>query len=56
MRAIPVVELKDIGYPVESGVDISNSNDESNLIQKIHQAIYSQRLEYVAQRSLNDWH
>lgn len=45
-----VVELEDAGVPVGIGVDGSASNDASNLILEVRQALYLQRLRYGAER------
>ncbi|WP_127794038.1 8-oxoguanine deaminase [Agromyces sp. LHK192] len=42
------VELEEAGAPVGLGVDGSASNDGSNLIQEVRQALYLQRLRYGA--------
>lgn len=44
----PVLELEAAGCPVGIGVDGSASNDCSNLIQEVRQAMYLQRLRYGA--------
>lgn len=44
------VELEDAGVPVGLGVDGSASNDASNLIREVRQALYVQRLRYGAER------
>lgn len=46
----PVLELEAAGCPVGIGVDGSASNDCSNLIQEVRQAMYLQRLRYGASR------
>ncbi|GAA5228982.1 8-oxoguanine deaminase [Paeniglutamicibacter antarcticus] len=43
------VELEDAGSPVGIGVDGSASNDASNMIQEVRQALYLQRLRYGAE-------
>ena len=53
------VELQDAGSPVGLGVDGSASNDCSNMIREVRQALFAQRLRYGAetvttQRAL-DW-
>jgi 8-oxoguanine deaminase len=47
----PVQELEAAGCPVGIGVDGSASNDGSNMIQEVRQALYLQRLKYGAQVS-----
>ena len=47
----PVQELEAAGYPVGLGVDGSASNDGSNMIQEVRQALYLQLLKYGAQVS-----
>ena len=47
----PVRELEVAGCPVGLGVDGSASNDGSNMIQEVRQALYLQRLKYGAQVS-----
>jgi 8-oxoguanine deaminase len=47
----PVQELEAAGCPVGLGVDGSASNDGSNMIQEVRQALYLQRLKYGAQVS-----
>jgi 8-oxoguanine deaminase len=42
------VELEEAGAPVGLGVDGSASNDGSNMIQEVRQALYLQRLRYGA--------
>jgi 8-oxoguanine deaminase len=44
-----VLELEDAGVPVGLGVDGSASNDASNMILEVRQALYLQRLRYGAQ-------
>lgn len=44
------VELEDAGAPVGLGVDGSASNDASNMIMEVRQALYLQRLRYGAER------
>ncbi len=44
------VELEDAGVPVGIGVDGSASNDASNMILEVRQALYLQRLRYGADR------
>ncbi|GHH68325.1 8-oxoguanine deaminase [Promicromonospora soli] len=44
------VELEEAGAPVGLGVDGSASNDASNLIREVRQALYLQRLRYGAER------
>ena len=44
----PVQELEAAGCPVGLGVDGSASNDGSNMIQEVRQALYLQRLKYGA--------
>ena len=46
----PVVELEAAGCPVGVGVDGSASNDGSNMIQEVRQALLLQRLHYDARR------
>ncbi|SRR5690625_385621 len=43
-----VLELEAAGAPVGIGVDGSASNDSSNMIQEVRQALYVQRLRYGA--------
>lgn len=43
------VELEDAGSPVGIGVDGSASNDASNMILEVRQALYLQRLKYGAE-------
>jgi 8-oxoguanine deaminase len=43
-----VLELEDAGAPVGLGVDGSASNDASNMILEVRQALYLQRLRYGA--------
>ncbi|PAU90214.1 8-oxoguanine deaminase [Kocuria sp. WN036] len=43
------VELEEAGAPVGLGVDGSASNDASNLVQEVRQALYVQRLRYGAE-------
>lgn len=43
------VELEDAGVSVGLGVDGSASNDASNLIREVRQALYIQRLRYGAE-------
>lgn len=43
-----VKELQELGAPVGLGVDGSASNDHSNLMQEIRQAMFIQRLRYEA--------
>ena len=47
----PVQDLEAAGCPVGIGVDGSASNDGSNMIQEVRQALYLQRLKYGAQVS-----
>ena len=47
----PVQELEAAGCPVGLGVAGSASNDGSNMIQEVRQALYLQRLKYGAQVS-----
>ncbi|HCH24409.1 MAG TPA: 8-oxoguanine deaminase [Oceanospirillaceae bacterium] len=47
----PVRQLEAAGSPVGLGVDGSASNDGSNMIQEVRQALYLQRLKYDAQVS-----
>ncbi|MDC9719103.1 MAG: 8-oxoguanine deaminase [Gammaproteobacteria bacterium] len=47
----PVQELEAAGCPVGLGVDGSASNDGSNMIQEVRQALYLQRLKYGAEVS-----
>lgn len=42
------VELEDAGVPIGLGVDGSASNDGSNMIMEVRQALYLQRLRYGA--------
>ena len=42
----PALDLDRAGAPVGLGVDGSASNDGSNLIQEVRQAMYLQRLRY----------
>jgi len=44
----PVRQLEAAGCPVGLGVDGSASNDGSNMIQEVRQALYLQRLKYDA--------
>ena len=44
-----VIELEDAGVPVGIGVDGSASNDSSNMILEVRQALYLQRLKYGAE-------
>lgn len=44
----PVRDLEAAGSPVGIGVDGSASNDGSNMIQEVRQALYLQRLKYGA--------
>lgn len=44
------VELEEAGVPVGLGVDGSASNDGSNLILEVRQALYLQRLRYGAEK------
>ncbi|WP_324649761.1 8-oxoguanine deaminase [Georgenia sp. H159] len=43
-----VLELEEAGVPVGIGVDGSASNDSSNMIEEVRQALYIQRLRYGA--------
>ncbi len=43
------VELQDAGAPVGIGVDGSASNDSSNMVREVRQALYVQRLRYGAE-------
>lgn len=43
-------ELEEAGAPVGLGVDGSASNDSSNLIREVRQALYLQRLRYGAEQ------
>lgn len=43
------VELEEAGSPVGIGVDGSASNDSSNMIREVRQALYLQRLPYGAE-------
>lgn len=43
------VELQDAGSPIGIGVDGSASNDSSNMIREVRQALYLQRLRYGAE-------
>lgn len=43
------VELQDAGSPVGLGVDGSASNDCSNMIREVRQALFAQRLRYGAE-------
>ena len=45
----PVRDLEAAGSPVGLGVDGSASNDGSNMIQEVRQALYLQRLKYDAE-------
>lgn len=45
----PVKDLEDAGSPVGLGVDGSASNDCSNLMAEVRQAMYLQRLKYGAE-------
>lgn len=53
------VELEDAGVPLGLGVDGSASNDASNLIREVRQALYVQRLRYgseqVTSARVLDW-
>ncbi|MDN6747696.1 MAG: 8-oxoguanine deaminase [Brevibacterium sp.] len=53
------VELEDAGVNVGLGVDASASNDASNLIREVRQALYIQRLRYgseaVTSARVLDW-
>lgn len=54
----PVIELEDAGAPVGLGVDGSASNDSSNMVREVRQALYIQRLRYGATVSTErawDW-
>lgn len=44
-----VLELEDAGAPVGLGVDGSASNDSSNMIREVRQALFIQRLRYGAE-------
>jgi len=44
------VELQEAGVPLGLGVDGSASNDASNLMREVRQALYLQRLRYGADR------
>lgn len=46
----PTLALQEAGAPVGLGVDGSASNDASNLILEVRQALYLQRLRYGAER------
>ena len=46
----PAVDLEDSGVPVGIGVDGSASEDASNLVQEVRQALQVQRLRYGAAR------
>lgn len=43
------VELQEAGAPVGIGVDGSASNDSSNMVREVRQALYVQRLRYGAE-------
>ncbi|QGH68932.1 8-oxoguanine deaminase [Pseudactinotalea sp. HY158] len=43
------VELEEAGSPVGLGVDGSASNDSSNMVREVRQALYVQRLRYGAE-------
>src|SRR5690625_6929847 len=45
---VRAVELEDAGVTIGLGVDGSASNDASNLIREVRQALYLQRLRYGA--------
>ena len=50
----PGVDLENAGSPIGIGVDGSASEDASNLIQEVRQALLIQRLRYGARVSHTD--